>query len=343
MGPAAAGSRKRQSPRAARPRRGCAPPPRAGPPGGGGANQFDVDSAAPPEQLGVELGPREDDALPDSLADAVADAAAATADAINRGNTRCQVEILLPEFWDPISGPIFPNKARILFLGGDQERFWRMTRRFVEALSAATGNGAVKAVYPDAGVAAMLSHQWQDRAFTIDSLNSRRPVQAGDELIIVACPDPPGAEDCLRTIAEQDEREGIPERPVVLFNQRLSGGDVGIGLNARRMRNNFLDRFTVTYSLRPVGDVGTVFRRYPGMWKVFVEEPELPGRYRMVAERPGRPAGEALDYIIDQALNPGGGPADGAAGGAAGGAGDFGAQLRQVATGMARFMRSLSN
>jgi hypothetical protein len=64
----------------------------------------------------------------------------------------------------------------------------------------------------------------------------------------------------------------------------------------------------------------------------------------MVAERPGRPAGEALDYIIDQALNPGGGGADGGAGGAgAGGAGDFGSQLRQVAAGMARFMKSLSN
>jgi hypothetical protein len=55
-------------------------------------------------------------------------------------------------------------------------------------------------------------------------------------------------------------------------------GDVGIGLNARRLRDNFLNRFTVTYSLRPVGDIGTVFRRYPGMWKVFVEEPDLPGR-----------------------------------------------------------------
>jgi len=78
-------------------------------------------------------------ALPDSLADAVADAAMATAEAIARGATRCQVEILLPEFWDPISGPIFPNK-------GDQERFWRMTRRFVEALGQQTSIQGVKAV-----------------------------------------------------------------------------------------------------------------------------------------------------------------------------------------------------
>ena len=53
---------------------------------------------------------------------------------------------------------------------------------------------------------------------------------------------------------------------------------MGIGLNARRLRETFLKRFNVTYSLRPVADVGTVFRRYPGLWMVFVEEPELPGR-----------------------------------------------------------------
>jgi hypothetical protein len=36
--------------------------------------------------------------------------------------------------------------------------------------------------------------------------------------------------------------------------------------------------FNITYSLRPVGEVGTVFRRYPELWKVFVEDQQLPGR-----------------------------------------------------------------
>jgi hypothetical protein len=45
-------------------------------------------------------------------------------------------------------------------------------------------------------------------------------------------------------------------------------GDVGIGLNARRLRDNFLKRFVTTYSLRPVGEIGTVFKRYPEQWKV---------------------------------------------------------------------------
>ena len=45
-------------------------------------------------------------------------------------------------------------------------------------------------------------------------------------------------------------------------------GDVGLGLNVRRMRNEFLSLFTVTYSLRPLGESGSVFRSYPGQWKV---------------------------------------------------------------------------
>lgn len=55
---------------------------------------------------------------------------------------------------------------------------------------------------------------------------------------------------------------------MVMFNPRLASGDVGVGLSIRRMRDNFLSRFTTTYSLRPIADVGSVFRRYPGMWQV---------------------------------------------------------------------------
>jgi hypothetical protein len=103
-------------------------------------SQFDVDASRPAKtKEDAELGPRADDVLPDSLAGAVEDAAAATANAVTRGNTRCQVELLLPEFWDPISGPIFPNR-------GDQERFWRMTRRFVEQLAENSGIANIKAV-----------------------------------------------------------------------------------------------------------------------------------------------------------------------------------------------------
>lgn len=301
--------------------------------------QFDVDAGVPPADDGVDLGPRDDDVLPNSLADSIDEAAKATAEAIQRGNTRCQVELHMPDFWDPISGPQFPNR-------GDQDRFWRMTRRFMEQLSASLGTTNINAVYPDAGVAAMLSHQWQDRSFSISSLNDRRPIKADDELLVIACPDPPGADDCMRVVRQlssQDEEAGALERPVVLFNQRMSSGDVGLGLNARRIRNNFLKAFTITYSLRPIGDIGTVFRRYPGLWKVFVEEENLPGRYRLIKESPARPQGEALDFMIREALE---GPLGGAEGGEPGqppAQPSLLQQLSRTVTSLGYFMKSLKN
>lgn len=73
---------------------------------------------------------------------------------------------------------------------------------------------------------------------------------------------------------------------------------MGIGLNVRRMRQQFLGQFIITYSIRPIGDEGTVFRRYPAEWKVFLEDESEPGRYKLVAERPERPQGDVLDRIV---------------------------------------------
>lgn len=65
-------------------------------------------------------------------------------------------------------------------------------------------------------------------------------------------------------------------------------------------------------------------------------------RYKLAAEQPNRPAGDALDYLIMQALDPEGAAAaaNGGSGGQAGGLlGSLGATMAS----MQRFMRSLSN
>jgi hypothetical protein len=46
----------------------------------------------------------------------------------------------------------------------------------MEQLAISLNSTYIKAVYPDAGVAAMLSHQWPDRGFNIASLNDRKCV-----------------------------------------------------------------------------------------------------------------------------------------------------------------------
>lgn len=113
-------------------------------------------------------------------------------------------------------------------------------------------------------------------------------------------------------------------------------GDVGVGLSVRRMRDRFMSSFTTTYSLRPIGEEGTVFRRYPDMWKVFISDEGMPGRYVLAAERPSRPAGDVLDLIIMEARGGGGEGTE-----AEGGVGLL-QGLGQTVASLQRFMRSLS-
>lgn len=49
-------------------------------------------------------------------------------------------------------------------------------------------------IYPDMGVAAMLKNNWQDAEFAFASLSDRNPVSEDDDLIVLAAPDPQGAQ-----------------------------------------------------------------------------------------------------------------------------------------------------
>lgn len=226
---------------------------------------------------------REDDVLPDNLADALWQASAATSLALEHGVQQCIVELLLPEFWDPISGPVFKED-------GDQLRFWKLSRRFIENLQDHIPTKKFKALFPDMGVTAMLRSLWSDATFEISTLRSKTPVMKEGEVIVIAAPDPLSLEDCRKVVREMPELGAV-----IMFNPRLASGDVGIGLNVRRLQNQFLSTFITTYSLRPIGDVGSVFRKYPGQWQVFLEDKTTPGRYQLAAERPSRPAGIPLD------------------------------------------------
>ena len=233
---------------------------------------------------------RDDDVLPDSLTDAIQESAAATLDAMGSGYGKCVVEIFLPDFWDPNSGPVYSEE-------GDQLRFWKMTRRFIDNIVTKGDYERVRAIYPDAGVAAMLKSQWTDATFSISSLNDRKPVDTEDQLVIMASPDPPSLDSIIKISNGMQDGQYL-----VMFNPRLASGDVGVGLNIRRLRDTFLSDFVTVYSLRPIGDVGSVFKRFPSQWQVFVADSEAPGRYILAAERPSRPGGEDLDLIVMRAL-----------------------------------------
>ena len=122
----------------------------------------------------------------------------------------------------------------------------------------------------------------------------------------------------------------------------------------------------------PWGGLGSASSRYPppASWlraqapfppppallcpppQVFVADTQLPGRFRLAAERPTRPGGEDLDLILMDALGlqgeqqqqqDGGGGGGGGEGGSAGqGAASALGQLGVTVAGLSRFMRSLS-
>jgi len=270
---------------------------------------------------------REDDELPDNLFDAVGCAARCTSAAMKRGVAGSVVELLIPELWDPLSGNVMSDS-------GDQLKVWEISREFMEQL---VQNGSkVRAVFPDAGSAAMLKARWggSECGFDIASVDDRNLVGNDfDGVLVFAAPDPMSLEKVQRATGRANEL-GCP---VVLLNPRLASGDAGVGLNVRRMRDNFLGKMTVTYSLRPLPWCnGSVFKAYPGQWKLFLEDTEEPGRFRLIDEFTQRPAGEELDEIVETALRPLGKDGEAAEKTAA-------EKVMSVMKDMQRFMKSLSS
>ena len=268
--------------------RRCAPPSSS--PTSSSSEDITPPSPTPPQPA------RDDDVLPDSLDDAVSISAARTTLALNQGVTRCIVELIIPELWDPISGAVMAES-------GDQMRLWDLSRSFIVELKQSmedAGNPQpnVHVLYPDEGVAALLRNRWQDAEFTIGSMNERRPLarlEDRPDVVVVASPDP----QSLDSLQNLELAASDMATSLVLLNPRLASGDAGIGLNVRRMRQNFLNRFSVTYSLRPIEDFGAQLKRYPEMWKIFLADPELPGRYCLAKELVNRPSGDEMEMIID--------------------------------------------
>ena len=230
---------------------------------------------------------------------------------------------------------------------GDQLRVWELCRQYVVALSAALDCGEgrrVRAVLPDAGCAAYLKQAWTQAnggaplPFALSSLNDRVVVQPGDVCCVVCAPDPQGVESSQKVASACTAASEKQDSPVscVLLNPRLASGDAGVGLNARRLRDRFVGGFTVAYSLRPFGQ-GTVFKRFPGIYKVFGPDAEQRERLVLLQESVRRPDPEEVGDMMLAAE--GGGKGEG---GEAGGMGLMEGLAKTVME-MQRFMRQLSN
>ncbi|XP_054789509.1 uncharacterized protein LOC129295046 isoform X2 [Prosopis cineraria] len=189
----------------------------------------------------------DDSCLPPDLEGAVRQSSQATALFVSSGGMRAIVELLIPQL-------------QFLDDEGAQVELWELSRIFLDTLIKGTECQSVKAIFPDAGAAALLKYRWKDAAFKFASLSDRRPVESGDEIIVMVVPDYQMLEYVERIASDLSND---PPRPLIMWNPRLISEDVGVGVNVRKLRRYFLSTFTTVYSMRPLPS-GAVFRCYPG-------------------------------------------------------------------------------
>ncbi|XP_031505043.1 uncharacterized protein LOC116267453 [Nymphaea colorata] len=243
------------------------------------ANADGDDDGGVPEA--AEPAEEDDSVLPSDMEGAIRQSSHASALFIASGGTRAIVELLIPEL-------------QFLDDEGAQVELWELSRIYLESLREETGSQRIKAVFPDAGAAALLKYRWKDASFGFSSLSDRKPVDNEDEVVVLVLPDYQMLEYVEKIAALLSE---FPQRPLIMWNPRLISEDVGVGFNVRQLRKYFLSTFTTVYSMRPL-PAGAVFRCYPGLWKVFYDDKDRPNRYLLAKEQPSRPDAEELEIIF---------------------------------------------
>ncbi|XP_072982262.1 uncharacterized protein [Typha latifolia] len=243
------------------------------------------DASSAPEPTFSPSEPTEvledDSCLPSDLEGAIRQSSQASALFIASGGMRTIVELLIPQ-------------VQFLNDEGAQAELWGLSRIFLDSLIEETGFQRVKAIFPDAGAAALLKYQWKDAKFGCSSLSDRKPVDDEDEIVVMIIPDYQMLEYVERIASQLSDD---PPRPLVMWNPRLVSEDVGVGFNVRKLRRYFLSTFTTVYSMRPLPS-GAIFRCYPGLWKVFYDDADRPNRYLLAKEQPSRPDATDIELIL---------------------------------------------
>ncbi|XP_014513722.1 uncharacterized protein LOC106772077 [Vigna radiata var. radiata] len=223
----------------------------------------------------------DDSCLPSDLEGAVRQSGEAAGLFVSTGGMRATVELLIPQL-------------QFLDDEGAQVELWDLSRIFLDTLIEKTKFQRVKAIFPDAGAAALLKFRWKDAIFRFASLSDRKPVEGDDEIVVMIVPDYQMLEYVER-IASNLSND--PPRPLIMWNPRLISEDVGVGFNVRKLRRFFLSTFTTVYFMRPM-PFGAIFRCYPGKWKVFSDDKDRPNRYLLAKDFESRPDAEDIEILF---------------------------------------------
>ncbi|MEO1209514.1 MAG: DUF1995 family protein [Cyanobacteria bacterium J06638_20] len=206
--------------------------------------------------------------LPQNLDEAIAQACKATHAALEDGLTRLQVELAFPEL------KIMP-----------------LAQQFVTSF--ADLGSELRIFFPDAGSAALARRDWGDVPYSMRGIGElKAAIQPEEKLFIFI---EPSSVEVQQVEALCDE---AGERPVIFLNPRLEDvATIGIGYAGRQLRDRFLNKLESCYYLRPL-EGAALLRNYPEAWQVWFEQE---GEYKLVADQPQKPVGDALDEILMRA------------------------------------------
>ncbi|MGB3509478.1 MAG: DUF1995 family protein [Microcoleaceae cyanobacterium] len=212
--------------------------------------------------------------LPNDLNEAIAQAMEATKAAINDNYTRVQIEIVVPEI---------------------ELQAQTLAQQFIPALLCE--DTQLKVFFPDTGAAALARRDWQEVPFKVEDMGSSRSpidkkVEPEDDCFLLIAPS-------AIEVAQAEKLCNLAgDRPVVILIPRLEDVSiVGIGYAARQLRERFLKTIESCYYLR-ILDGAALYRFYPNPWQVWLSEN---GQYKLIAERPDKPVGDALEMILNAA------------------------------------------
>lgn len=213
--------------------------------------------------------------IPNTLEEIITQAKEATQLALDEGIGRIQIEINVPEI---------ALEAQSLAL-----EFTSLLESYQSGL---------KVLFADTGAAALARRDWGETWFKVTDLGSRftgieTKISPDDQIFLVVCP------SSMEVQAVEKLCNLAEDRPVVLLIPQLEDVSVvGIGFAARQLRERFLNSLNTVYYFRPLEGV-VVLRSYPSLWEVWLEKED---GYELIAEESQKPAGEALDIIVNRAI-----------------------------------------
>ena len=211
--------------------------------------------------------------IPNTLEETINQAKEATKLALEDGLRRIQIELVIPEI---------ALEAQALEFASLFESY----------------QSGLKVIFADTGAAALARRDWGETWFKVTDLGSRftaieTKISPDDQIFLLICPSSTEVQivEKLCNLAE--------DRPVILLIPQLEDSFiVGIGFTARQLRERFLNSLTSAYYFRPLEGV-IVLRSYPSLWQVWLEKD---GEYKLIAEETQKPAGEALEIIVNRAI-----------------------------------------